>query len=58
MPAELPGLSGSTYPGTIWHSFMENCHAGLTPVEFLPYADIDLYQKIRKDALGDDENID
>ncbi len=58
MPAELPGLSGSTYPGAIWHSFMENCHAGLPSAEFLPYVEMDLYQKIRKDALGEEENMD
>lgn len=58
MPAELPGLSGSTYPGAVWHSFMENCHAGLPPAEFLPYVEMDLYQKIRKDALGEEENMD
>lgn len=57
MPAELPGLSGSTYPGQIWHTFMENCHNGLAPIEFLPYVELDLYQKIRQDALGE-ENMD
>ena len=58
MPAELPGLSGSTYPGAVWHYFMENCHAGLPSAEFLPYVEMDLYQKIRKDALGEEENMD
>ena len=52
MPAELPGLSGSTHPGAIWHTFMERCHQGLAPLEFLPYVEADLYQKIREDALG------
>lgn len=37
MPKELPGLSGSTYPGNIWKAFMEQVHQGLNPVEFLPY---------------------
>ncbi len=55
MPMELPGLSGGTYPGEIWHTFMESCHAGLTPSEFLPYVEMDLYQKIRQDALGPEE---
>lgn len=54
MPAELPGLSGSSYPGQIWHTFMEGCHQGLTPAEFLPYVEMDLYEKIRKDALGEE----
>lgn len=54
MPAELPGLSGSTYPGAIWHAFMESCHVGLTPAEFLPYVEMNPYDKIRRDALGED----
>ncbi len=37
MPRELPGLSGSSYPGNIWHAFMEQAHQGLEPAQFLPY---------------------
>ncbi len=37
MPKELPTLKGSSYPGNIWHDFMENIHTGLTPLDFLPY---------------------
>ena len=37
MPKELPTLKGSSYPGNIWHDFMENIHSGLTPMDFLPY---------------------
>ena len=57
MPEKLPGLSGSSYPGEIWHSFMETCHAGLPAIDFLPYVDVemDLHQKIRQDALGEEE---
>lgn len=58
MPAELPGLSGSTYPGAIWHTFMEQCHSGLTPAEFLPYVDMDPYEKIRNDALEEEEDAE
>lgn len=58
MPAELPGLSGASYPGQIWHAFMENCHQGMTPAEFLPYVEMDLYQKIRKDALGEEASAE
>lgn len=39
MPKELPGLSGASYPGSIWKEFMEQIHQGLTPVEFKPYID-------------------
>lgn len=37
LPRELPGLFGSTYPGRIWHQFMEEIHQGQPPMEFLPY---------------------
>ena len=37
-PQKLPGLSGATYPGKIWHSFMEKIHTGLTPIDFLTMA--------------------
>lgn len=39
MPRELPGLSGASYPGSIWRTFMEQIHQGLEPVNFLPYID-------------------
>lgn len=39
MPRELPGLSGASYPGSIWKNFMGLIHMGLEPVEFLPYID-------------------
>ncbi len=45
MPEKLPGLTGSSYPGEIWHTFMENRHQGLAPVEFLPYVQADTYEK-------------
>ncbi len=58
MPAELPGLTGSGYPGQIWHDFMEKCHSGLTPAEFLPYLETENYKKIREDALGTDADAE
>lgn len=33
IPAELPGLTGASYPGEIWYNYMENLH------KELPYAD-------------------
>ena len=33
IPAELPGLTGASYPGEIWYDYMENLH------KELPYAD-------------------
>lgn len=35
IPKEVPGLGGGTYPGRIWHDFMENIHEGLEPVNFV-----------------------
>lgn len=36
-PAQLPGLTGSTYPGNIWHNYMMSIHEGKTPMSFIPY---------------------
>ena len=52
MPRELPGLSGSSYPGGIWQAFMEQVHQGLEPVAFLPYIDEN------KAPLDDEESLD
>ncbi|RDU25101.1 transglycosylase domain-containing protein [Anaerosacchariphilus polymeriproducens] len=38
MPKEIPGLFGATYPGAIWHQFMEKIHTGLESLDFVPYA--------------------
>ena len=40
MPRKMEQLMGSTYPGTIWKTFMETIHEGLEPMEFLPYAKV------------------
>lgn len=52
MPRELPGLSGATYPGNIWKTFMEQIHQGLEPVDFLPYIDE------KKAPLDDEEYLE
>ena len=52
MPKELPGLSGASYPGSIWKSFMEQIHQGLAPVEFLPYVNEN------REDLNDQEYLD
>jgi len=36
-PAELPGLTGSTYPGNIWHNYIMSIHKKMTPMSFVPY---------------------
>lgn len=35
MPKKLPGLYGSSYPGAIWHQFMERLHTNLETRDFL-----------------------
>lgn len=37
-PKALSNLSGNTYPGQIWYSFMSKIHEDLKPLEFLPPA--------------------
>lgn len=37
LPKKLDGLSGSTYPGSIWKNFMEKIHEGLGVQEFPGY---------------------
>ena len=40
MPKSVEGLAGSTYPAQIWTDYMANIHTGLTPMSFLPYAQL------------------
>jgi membrane peptidoglycan carboxypeptidase len=40
MPKEVEELKGSTYPGTIWNTFMTQLHEGFAPMDFLPYAQL------------------
>lgn len=37
MPKSVPDLTGSSYPGTIWHNFMEQIHEGKTYKTFASY---------------------
>lgn len=36
-PAKLPGLTGSSFPGNIWHNYMVSIHENMTPMSFIPY---------------------
>lgn len=37
MPKAVPGLSGSSYPGRIWNTYMEAIHEGLEVLDFEDY---------------------
>lgn len=39
MPKTLNGLEGASYPGRIWHNYMEVIHTGLENVPFPGYVD-------------------
>lgn len=40
MPKEVEGLSGSTYPLSVWKNYMDAIHEGLPKVDFEPYTPV------------------
>lgn len=58
MPETVSGLTGSSYPATIWKTYMDQIHADLTPLNFLPYAQISGDYDDSQDITGDDQTID
>ena len=40
LPKTVDNLKGSTYPGSIWNTFMTNIHEGFASMDFLPYAQL------------------
>ncbi|MCR5785483.1 MAG: PBP1A family penicillin-binding protein [Eubacterium sp.] len=54
-PQKLPGLSGATYPGKIWHNFMEVIHEGLTNVKFKDYISYDIDNETVPGVVEDEE---
>ncbi|WP_099469605.1 transglycosylase domain-containing protein [Konateibacter massiliensis] len=56
MPREVEGLTGSTYPGRIWHNYMEAIHSNLAARDFAPYGNYNSSTKGVKTA--DDFNTD
>lgn len=58
MPETVSGLTGSSYPATIWKTYMDQIHADLTPLNFLPYAQISGDYDDGQDTTGDDQTID
>ena len=58
MPGVSQKLTGSSYPAEIWKNYMDQIHADLTPIDFLPYAQIsDDYQDSQEtqDTPADDQ---
>ena len=53
MPKRLPGLSGATYPGAIWQTFMLRAHVGLEPADFID--PVELEQPEGADGLSDED---
>ncbi len=51
-PKELPGLTGSSYPGNIWKVFMTKLHEGLEYKDFLDVAEIDT-ENMGEDTLAE-----
>ena len=39
-PKAIQSLSGSTYPGRIWNTYMSAIHENLSPMDFIPYAQL------------------
>lgn len=56
MPQKLEGLMGSTYPGTIWKTFMQKAHEGLAALDFLPYAKVSQGFQNQGDTEDQDES--
>lgn len=67
MPKTISDLKGNSYPGQIWQAFMNEIHKDLTPLEFLPYAQLsdefqdsqeagDSQEEQQDDASGEAEN--
>lgn len=59
IPQTLSNLSGASYPGTIWHNFMEAIHADLPNKEFPIYAGASKEEEepVVEDKEEEDETI-
>ena len=67
LPREVEGLKGATYPAQIWKDYMTSIHQGLTPMNFLPYAQLspEFMQEhyppeeepVDEGSVADEENI-
>lgn len=58
MPKTVDKLTGSSYPGQIWKTYMDQIHTDLTSLNFLPYAHIsDDYQSENTGDTTDDGTV-
>lgn len=55
MPETVKKLTGSSYPAEIWKNYMDQIHADLTPIDFLPYAQISDDYQDSQDTPADDQ---
>jgi membrane peptidoglycan carboxypeptidase len=54
MPKVVKELTGSSYPGRIWQSFMNELHQDLPALDFLPYAQLsDEFQESQEQQRQD-----
>ncbi|MEG1992245.1 MAG: PBP1A family penicillin-binding protein [Acetivibrio sp.] len=68
IPKRLDSLAGSTYPGTIWRTYMTEAHEGLEDIGFASYISKDLptieetkeneEEKVPEENAEDTENVE
>lgn len=58
IPKELEGLSGSSYPGNIWKTYMNTIHEGLEVMDFIPYTDNRPKTEIEDNLEESEEDIE
>ena len=52
-PKAMSDLYGNTYPGAIWHEYMEQLHEGKETTEFTPYTDT--WSLINEDGVREED---
>ena len=60
-PKKLPGLTGSSYPASIWQDFMNRVHEGLIPAEFkkpIEYIGTQEQQEDPEELIEDEESVE
>ena len=60
-PKKVPGLTGSSYPASIWQDFMNRVHEGLIPAEFkkpIEYIGTQEQQEDPEELIEDEESVE